>query len=170
MFWKLGYTATSIQHLVDAMGIERGSLYRTYGNKEQLFRKAVEHYSRHQAARMPQGAPPLAMLRAYFDNNLEDTQNRQLPNGCLVINSAVETPALPKRIQKLVHEHITNLRTFFRGCIEAAIATCQLPRSVAPDEQADALLAAIIGINVMSRAGTPHAQLERIANAALSFI
>jgi TetR/AcrR family transcriptional repressor of nem operon len=169
VFWKLGYSATTMQNLVDAMGIERGSLYRTFGDKESLFRRAVEHYSQHQLARLPRGAGPIEMLRAWFTNNLDDMKSRELPNGCLVINSAVETPALPKPIQKLVTTHVAGLRGFFLGCVQAGIAAGQVSEAVDPEEKAESLLAAIIGMNVMSRAGIPHAQLARIAEGALSF-
>lgn len=167
VFWRLGYNATSVQDLVDAMGIERGSLYRTFGHKQAVFQRAVEHYSAYQTARLPPGADPMTTLRAWFANNLDDARDRSLPNGCLVINSAVEMPALPPPLQKLVGRHIGQLRRFFRGCIEAGQAAGAVPRSVQPEDKAESLLAAIIGINVMSRAGASHAQLARIAREAL---
>ncbi len=169
VFWRLGYNATAIQDLVDAMGIERGSLYRTFGDKETLFRRAVQHYNEYQIARLPAGVDRMQLLRAWFDNNLDDARDRSLPSGCLVINSAVEMPALPPSLQKLVTVHLDQLRRFFRQCVEAGRAAGQLPRAVKPEEKAESLLAAIIGINVMSRAGATHAQLARIAREALEF-
>ena len=44
VFWAKGYEATSIQDLVDAMGIQRGSLYATFGGKHQLFLTALDRY------------------------------------------------------------------------------------------------------------------------------
>ncbi|HKE15763.1 MAG TPA: TetR/AcrR family transcriptional regulator [Kofleriaceae bacterium] len=169
VFWRLGYNATAVQDLVDAMGIERGSLYRTFGDKQALFQRAVEHYNQHQIARLPPGADAMTTLRAWFANNLDDARDGDLPSGCLVINSAVEMPALPPPLQKLVARHIAQLRRFFRRCVEAGQAAGQLAGSVEPDEKAESLLAAIIGINVMSRAGASHAQLARIARDALAF-
>ena len=45
VFWRNGYQATSIQDLVDATGINRGSLYTTFGDKRGLFLAVLEHYS-----------------------------------------------------------------------------------------------------------------------------
>ena len=45
VFWAKGYEATSIQDLVDAMGIQRGSLYGTFGSKQELFLKSLDRYS-----------------------------------------------------------------------------------------------------------------------------
>ncbi len=45
LFWRQGYEATSVQELVDALGIGRGSLYDTFGDKHTLFLASLDHYS-----------------------------------------------------------------------------------------------------------------------------
>ncbi len=44
LFWNKGYNATSMQDLVDQLGISRSSLYDTYGDKHTLYLKALEEY------------------------------------------------------------------------------------------------------------------------------
>ena len=44
IFWSRGYESTSMQDLVDSMGINRGSLYATFGSKRSLFLQALRHY------------------------------------------------------------------------------------------------------------------------------
>jgi TetR/AcrR family transcriptional repressor of nem operon len=44
VFWEKGYNATSMQDLVDAMQINRSSLYNTIGDKHQLFMKCITNY------------------------------------------------------------------------------------------------------------------------------
>ncbi len=44
VFWSKGYEGTSIAELTEAMGITRPSLYAAFGNKEELFRKALDKY------------------------------------------------------------------------------------------------------------------------------
>jgi len=46
VFWAKGYEAASIQDLIDAMGIQRGSLYGTFGGKQSLFLKSLKRYSK----------------------------------------------------------------------------------------------------------------------------
>ncbi|TXL21394.1 hypothetical protein BMR06_00995 [Methylococcaceae bacterium HT5] len=46
VFWAKGYEATSMQDLVEAMGIQRGSLYATFGSKQQLFLQSLERYGK----------------------------------------------------------------------------------------------------------------------------
>ncbi len=43
-FWARGYEATSMQDLVEATGINRGSIYAAYTNKHTLFMSALRHY------------------------------------------------------------------------------------------------------------------------------
>jgi TetR/AcrR family transcriptional regulator, transcriptional repressor for nem operon len=169
VFWRRGYTNTSIQHLVEAMGIERGSLYGTFGGKEKLFKQAVERYTLYQIERMPAGAPPDSALRTWFRNNLDDATGGKLPNGCLVINTAVESPSLSPGVQALVKRHLEQLRRFFMESVASCRKRGLVADSVDPEEKARALLAAIIGINVLSRAGASRAQLEQIATSALGF-
>ncbi len=52
VFWSRGYEATSIQHLVDRMGIQRGSLYDTFGDKRALFFAAINRYDRVVTAKL----------------------------------------------------------------------------------------------------------------------
>ena len=52
VFWSRGYQATSIQHLVGRMGIQRGSLYDTFGDKRGLFFAAIDRYDRVVTAKL----------------------------------------------------------------------------------------------------------------------
>jgi TetR/AcrR family transcriptional regulator, transcriptional repressor for nem operon len=170
VFWQRGYTNTSIQGLVEAMGIERGSLYATYGDKEQLFLKAVERYTRYQMERMPRGASPDVALRTWFRHNLEDATGGKLPSGCLVINTAVESPSLSPSVRALVQRHLDALKGFFQGCVAGCRQLGLVSDTIDPQQTAQSLLAALVGMNVMSRAGAPRPQLEQIADAALGFL
>src|SRR6266851_3112951 len=51
-FWTRGYEATSVQHLVARMGIQRGSLYDTFGDKRALFFAAIDRYDRVVTAKL----------------------------------------------------------------------------------------------------------------------
>src|SRR6187402_2610436 len=71
LFWDKGYNGTSMQELVDGLGISRSSLYDTFGDKHQLYLKALESYKQTQAAirdRILNGAVPAkAAIRQLLD-------------------------------------------------------------------------------------------------------
>src|SRR4249920_3479788 len=75
LFWEKGYHATSIQDLVDRLGVNRQSLYDTYGGKDQLFLSALERYRELQGAplrrTLEREGPASAVLREFFDELIE---------------------------------------------------------------------------------------------------
>lgn len=170
MFWRTGYTATSIRDLEQGMGIGRASMYRTFGGKRALFAKALECYSMYQRERIPRGGASVTALRRWFADNIADSAARGLPSGCLVINSAVESPALPTSIRRLVSRHLSQLNGFFSACVLRGQESGEVRASADVARTAQALLAAIIGINVLSRTGASRAALELVADDALAFI
>lgn len=94
LFWRKGYEATSVQDLVDHMGINRFSLYDTFGDKHQLFVAAVKRYSEIVLARRiaaieaePDG---LQAIREHFRFLANYCSTGQGAKGCLATNSIVE--------------------------------------------------------------------------------
>lgn len=106
VFWEKGYEGSSLHDLTEAMGMNRPSLYAIFGNKENLFRRAVERYSAdHEPQFVAALMAPTALgvvthlLRGTADAQTEDGK----PHGCMVINGALACgeEALPIR-QSLV--------------------------------------------------------------------
>jgi AcrR family transcriptional regulator len=94
-FWSRGYEATSIDDLVEATGIGRGSLYGTFGDKRQLFITALDHYWNTVAAQMiaelsdPDGR---CAIERMFDVLIRRASDPAVPRGCLITNTALECP------------------------------------------------------------------------------
>ena len=93
-FWSKGYAATSIEDSAARMGIQRGSLYGTFGDKRTLFLTALDRYQRVVARELVEAldAPGsgIAAIRQFFRLRVEGSLDRRRPPGCLVTNSAVE--------------------------------------------------------------------------------
>src|SRR5271163_1420784 len=92
VFWRKGYLGTSLSDLTDAMGINRPSLYAAFGNKESLFRKALEHYSKGPSAYLGEALrEPNA--RAVFERVLRGVvdllTDPQTPTTCLWVHGAL---------------------------------------------------------------------------------
>ncbi|MDX1606918.1 MAG: helix-turn-helix domain-containing protein, partial [Candidatus Competibacterales bacterium] len=94
LFWRQGYEATSIQDLVAHTGVNRASLYATYGDKRTLFGAALAHYRDVVSARrMRQLTEPgagKAAIRRFFRELIEYSLGEGHPLGCLLANSAIE--------------------------------------------------------------------------------
>lgn len=93
-FWSQGFEATSIQDLVERMGINRGSLYDTFGDKQSLFLAALERYERVVTRKLLDvlegpGSGKEA-IRMFFLTKIRYAMAPDRPQGCLMTNSAVE--------------------------------------------------------------------------------
>lgn len=92
LFWQQGYEKTSMQELVDVMGIHRRSIYDTFGDKHQLFLKSLALYEQNLAEKINQRIPAELTTREKIRRLLAITLDRETgqPSGCLVVNTATE--------------------------------------------------------------------------------
>ena len=94
VFWERGYEATSVQDLVEGMGINRFSLYSTFGNKHQLFVTVLERYCATIGANLvgdlEHSAAGLTAIRQFFTRLVDFFASAKGWRGCLMTNTAVE--------------------------------------------------------------------------------
>src|SRR6266404_467975 len=92
VFWEKGYEGTSLSDLTEAMGINRPSLYATFGNKESLFKKVLDRYGSGPAAFMRE-ALEMPSARAAVERLLRGTADlvtgSSNPPGCLAVHAAL---------------------------------------------------------------------------------
>jgi TetR/AcrR family transcriptional repressor of nem operon len=113
LFWRQGYAATSMQDLVNHMGISRASLYDTYGNKEKLFNQAFEQYRKSGAEGIKtffqNHSEVKEGFRKLFELAINEAINDKEKKGCFVINTTTEL--IPNDLG-LIHVLKENKATF----------------------------------------------------------
>ncbi|NEQ46850.1 MAG: TetR/AcrR family transcriptional regulator [Leptolyngbya sp. SIOISBB] len=158
VFWEQGYTATSIQDLVEAMGIHRGSLYDTFQGKRQLFLEAIALYQDTivQAAIAHLKAPGAA--RSAIERHFWQLAERsaEQPCGCLITNTLVELAPEDAELVAILNQGIQQVEdAFFQALVRAQdqgeIGAHQDIRTLA-----HYLTTSLQGLRVMSRLN-PHA-------------
>jgi len=171
VFIENGYEATSIQHLVDAMHINRASLYDTFGDKETLFLKVLDRYDDWTFAELQEcldgHASKLDGLRAWFYRVVDQGSIRRDP-GCLMVNSTVERAL---RDQDCAARSARNFRrseeAYYNTLVEAQrlgeIGEHRNLRALARF-----LAGTIRGIRVSAKATGDYQTLKDIADIALS--
>lgn len=169
LFWQLGYEATSMQDLLDAMGIRRGSFYDTFGSKREILLESLRRYDEARvagfaslAARHGPRASILALLRRVAAGAAEPGQ----PKGCLLVNCASELAPRDPDVAAVVGGAFDQTRAFFEGALREAVAAGEVRRDIDPAAFAQALLAMLLGLQVLVRAGAPRAQREAIVRQA----
>src|SRR5256885_1923104 len=92
VFWERGYEGASLPALTKAMGINRPSLYAAFGNKEALFRKALDRYEEGPTAFVGEAlAQPTArkVVERLFAGGIDLVTNPRNPRGCLAVHGAL---------------------------------------------------------------------------------
>jgi TetR/AcrR family transcriptional repressor of nem operon len=153
-FWSRGYEATSIDDLVQATGIGRGSLYGTFGDKRQLFLVALDHYwntvGMEMFAELSDPDPRRAIERM-FDALIRRASNPKFPRGCLFTNTSLECPTCGDEIARKIAENMGQQET----AIYQVLRKAQNDGTLNPAEDARALarffLGVAWGINAVNR-------------------
>jgi TetR/AcrR family transcriptional repressor of nem operon len=173
VFWRKGYEATSIEDLVTRMGINRGSLYETYGDKQQLFLAAMDRYCNGMAAErlklLEQPGPALDTIK----NFVRDMVRMALATrrkGCLIANTAMELASHEKAIGDRVICALGDVEEAFFKALQRAKANGELRKDQNPRALARYLTTMLQGVIVMYKAGTSTEALRDAVETALSVL
>ncbi|MEV6566122.1 TetR/AcrR family transcriptional regulator [Streptomyces kronopolitis] len=167
-FWRAGYADTSLDDLSRATGLNRSSIYSSLGDKDALYSRCLDRYAKRYGDRYEQalsGASeePLRAVRAFFDVTLERIADPDLPDGCLVAQTAMATPVLSPHIATRAIEALG----FQRARLRTALSAAKLA-----DGDADDFAVHIAAVNqslaVMSRAGASRKQLHTVIDITMS--
>jgi len=173
-FWAHGYEATSIQDLLQTMGLNRGSLYATFGDKRSLFIRALRHYDAvHRQAwvtALAETGSPRKAITGAFEDVIAAVLETGSRDGCLLINTALELSPHDPEIRGIVGHGLAEMEAFFREMIESGQASGEIARTVAPADTARALLGLFIGLRVLSRSRPEEPLLRSIANQAKALL
>src|SRR5258708_33452425 len=117
VFWARGYEGATLPELTRAMGINRPSLYAAFGNKEQLFRKALDRYQMGpmsfltEALRKPTAR---AVVEAIFSGFVRMQRDRDTARGCLIVSGALACSAEAETVRRELADLKQALATAFR--------------------------------------------------------
>ncbi|MEV1045675.1 TetR/AcrR family transcriptional regulator [Streptomyces sp. NPDC049916] len=170
VFWEHGYEGASLADLTAAMGITRTSMYAAFGNKEALFRKALERYAAgpgsygERALKEPTAkAVAAAMLHGGVDTTTEENR----PAGCLGVQGALVVAANDRTVRDFASGWREDVYLRLRERFRTAHADGDLPPSSDPDLLARFVISVSAGIAVQAAGGAGRVELHRVADAAL---
>ena len=173
LFWARGAAATSIQDVAAATGLNRSSLYATFGGKQRLYRAALERYLRERAgpasralAADPRGLPA---VREFFDGLIDVRCAGEFAGwGCMVVNAHAGVERTDPEVRRLLDAHHRELREALATALATASALGQLGRDASPEALAETLTLLAYGVNLRSRAGDDAGALRRTVGATLA--
>lgn len=171
LFWARGYEATSVQHLVARMGIQRGSLYGAFGDKRGLFFAAIDRYDRVVTAKLlaalEEEASGTDAIRRFFRLKVELAMESGRPRGCLVTNSAAELATQDRGTAAKIGSVLAKIEAAFHRAVVRAQKAGEIDRSRSPRALARFLTSSAQGLSVMAKTFPDRAVLEDIVREIL---
>jgi AcrR family transcriptional regulator len=170
IFWRKGFEGTSLPDLTKAMGINRPSLYAAFGNKESLFRRAVERYEEKMARPVQEALsePDVhAAVESLLRNNVDVVTDPKNPRGCLMVQGALACGDEADALRCELAERRGNFETMLRKRFEQAIEEGNLPAGLRAADLARYVATLSHGIAVQAAGGASRAQLMRVVTLAM---
>lgn len=174
LFWKNGYTNTSMQQLGEQMDMRPGSLYAAFGSKRELFLEALDFYfARSQqllAQRLQNETSAFAGIRQYFSRLIDDVLDKNALKGCLMINTATELAAQDEEIRQRLQTMFDSHQQQFQQVLKRAQQQGELAKDRDAESLARFLLMGVRGIRLYSQLGSSRSQLQGLVTNLLSVI
>jgi AcrR family transcriptional regulator len=170
LFWRYGYEGTSLAALTESMGINVPSLYAAFGNKESLFRKALDRYIQKPASYLRKALEQPTARRVAeraLSGAIDMVMHPAHPNGCLLVHGALATNPEANSIRKELNLRRAAAEAAVRRRFERAIAEGDLPAAADAAELARFLMTVIWGLSVQAAGGARRAELKEVAQFAL---
>ena len=170
VFWQKGYEGASLSDLTEAMSINRPSLYAAYGNKEALFRKALDRYAQNTEALL-RGSLQRKDWRAAIESFLyavaDGVTCPEKPHGCLTVRCNLAGSEAAESIRREITKRRHDGEALLRERLEQAQAEGELPAGTRPADLARYFATVSQGMSVQASGGATHEELRRVVKTAL---
>lgn len=174
LFWQQGYEATSMQALVEAMGLSRSSIYATFGDKQQLYKAALIRYKQgsnavlgNMVVNVPSGK---LAISAVFSELIATSRDEMAQRGCFIINSAVELCPHDQQIATIVDQAFESTELFFVGLVEQGQMDGSISAELNPQVIGRFLLNTFFGLRVLVKTNKDRQTLDDIVATALQIL
>jgi AcrR family transcriptional regulator len=170
LFWAKGYEGTSVADLTETLGISRPSLYAAFGDKQSLFRAALQRYAagpaRYVTAAL--GKPTVREVAEQLLRGAADLQtSSRNPGGCLTVSGAIACGDEAEPVRQALNVHRTAGVALLRRRFEQAKAQHDLPNDGDPRALARFVAAVVYGMAVLASGGATRQELEQVIRTAM---
>jgi AcrR family transcriptional regulator len=170
VFWRKGYEGTALSDLTAAMGINRPSIYARFGNKEALFRKALDRYNARMTGYTAEALKE-PTVRAVAERLMVGTADLlscpENPKGCLMVQGALACGEEADPIRKELISRRATGEAALRERLERAKVEGDLPVGADPGDLARYVMAVMHGMSVQSAGGASREELQGVIDWSL---
>lgn len=172
-FWAKGYEATSLNDLLSAMDIRKGSFYDTFSSKHETLLSALDRYTEDRLRRFEAGSKPedpLGTVREHVREVLKLNTSDTCEPGCMLLNVAMEMASRDGAVRRRVDAALRSHLSFIEDCLKAASDRGDLEPSANPGRTAAGVFGLVLGMSAGARSGLPKAVIRSFADAAESLL
>lgn len=169
VFWQKGYEGASLTDLTEAMGITRPSLYAAFGNKEALFKQALDLYESEKLSyvrRALEAPTARGVAQRMLDGTIQNITSEC--RGCLGVMTSVQCGNQDSPIRADVNARAQTARSAVVERMQRAIDAGDFTIPVEAEAMTRYLIALMQGVSVQASAGAGREELQRVAAAALA--
>ncbi|MDQ0363442.1 TetR/AcrR family transcriptional regulator [Catenuloplanes indicus] len=170
VFWEQGYEGASLADLTAAMGITKTSMYAAFGNKEELFRKALKRYEQGPAAYVAcalMKPTALEVATEFLTGSVTASTLADSPAGCLSVQGSLAAGEAGRVARDILADWRNHGRTLLRERFQRALDDGDLPAGSDPALIARYVMTVANGIAVQAAGGATHEELREVVTAAL---
>ena len=170
-FWDNGYAGTSLDDLLAASGLGKGSLYGAFGDKQHLFLRVLREYDqandRMLRAWLEHADRGVDVIRDFVIGPVRDPSGEQARRGCLLANTAMELSASTAEVAAEARRSYAATTAVLAEAVERAQREGDVAPHIDPGDTARAVLAGQLGLLVLGRTGQDPATLSTMAETLL---
>lgn len=167
-FWAVGYEATSLQHLLQAMKLSKSSLYQSFGNKHDLFIRCLGHYQQLMVddlnTRLSNSISAKQFLHEFLEHVIAEAGPNRDRKGCFLVNTANELSQRDPDVAEVVVRATNDLSNVFHRAIEQAKREKDIGSTMSTESLVDYLITAVSGLRTMVKAGAGEDSLNPVVN------
>jgi AcrR family transcriptional regulator len=166
-FRERGYAGTSLQDLMAATGLGKGSLYAAFGDKRGLYLRVLGDYAQRSVAGVGNALGQPRAMEALRAQLLGGARSSTAGPSCLLASSTAELAAVDADVKQCVETTFRTLEDAFTAAIARAQDEGDIDRAADPEALGALLLAVSRGVEALGHAGMPEATLVRTVETAL---
>ena len=175
VFWRKGYDATSMSDLVKATGMAKPGLYATFGDKQEIYRKALENYIEFRgkplAARLAKYSGPVdEALTDFFRTVVNLMFEDDVPDGCFLADTLVKSENDEPEITKLARSMQTMRRNHLAEFLKAAQGRGDLDIEHDVEKLADYFVSQVLTITVLHKTGSDKETLYKFIDTVMKIL
>ena len=172
VFWKNGYEGTGLSQIIKVTGLQKGSLYKAFANKQDMYVKALAHYEKNVVdaavnSLTTASAAPYARIHTFLTLPIEAAWENKDWRGCFLCNAAADHAAHDDDTKDLVARGYSKLEQGLRAPIAELHPDWSKDKI---DNTAQLCLSVYAGLRIMARAAVARTRLEGARDACLEML